>query len=52
VKVTLLGAAASLALWVVLAFVAAVLSGWVHVPLAVGSVLVAKAIIDSEPAGG
>ena len=48
-NVTLLGAVGSLALWVVLAFVAAIHSGWVHVPLAVGAVLIAKGIIDWNP---
>ena len=49
--VTLLMAVASLALWVILAFVAAIPSGWVHVPLALGAVLLAVAIIQSPPRG-
>jgi hypothetical protein len=44
---SLLGAVALLALWVVLAFVAAIPSGWVHIPLALGSVLIVRAIVDS-----
>ena len=34
-----------LILWVVLAFVAAIPSGWVHVLLAVGCILVARGIV-------
>lgn len=34
--------------WVVLAFVAALPSGWVHLPLALGVILVAKGIVDRE----
>jgi len=34
----------SLAAWVVLAFVLAVPSGWVHVPLAAGCVLMARGL--------
>jgi 1,4-dihydroxy-2-naphthoate octaprenyltransferase len=48
--VALLLAAGCLALWVVLAFVMAVPNGWVHLPLAVGAVLIAVAIIQSSPA--
>ena len=48
-----LGAAlAALGLWVVLAFVVAIPSGWVHVPLAIGICLIAIAIIESNPADG
>jgi hypothetical protein len=34
-----------LILWVVLTFAAAIPSGWVHVPLAVGCLLVARGIV-------
>ncbi len=30
--------------WIILAFVLAIPSGWVHLPLALGALLVAKAI--------
>ncbi len=30
--------------WIILAFVLAIPSGWVHLPLALGAVLLAKAI--------
>lgn len=49
-KLTLLGAALSLGLWIVLAFVVPVRNGWVHAALAVGTGLIAKAILDSGPA--
>jgi TRAP-type C4-dicarboxylate transport system permease small subunit len=42
-----LGAVVLLAAWVVLAFVVAVPSGWVHAPLAIGTVLIAMAIVES-----
>ena len=45
-----LGGLAFVALWVVLAFVLAIPSGWVHLPLAVGVVLIATSIIVTEPA--
>jgi hypothetical protein len=45
-----LGGLACIALWVVLAFVLAIPSGWVHLPLAVGVVLMATAIVLTEPA--
>lgn len=50
-RLTLLGAIGSLVLWGVLAFVMAIPSGWAHLPLAVGVVLLAKVIIDTRPAG-
>lgn len=37
-------------LWIVLAFVMAIPSGWVHVPLALGVTCIAVAIIESPPA--
>ncbi|MBI2401396.1 MAG: hypothetical protein HYV20_01380 [Gemmatimonadetes bacterium] len=40
----------SLALWAVLAFAMAIPSGWVHVALAVGVVLVAVAIVEGDDA--
>ena len=48
----LAGAAGCIALWVVLAFVMAIPSGWVHVPFALGICLIAVAIIESRPADG
>lgn len=47
-KLALLGALVSIAAWILLAFVWAFPSGWVHVPLAVGAVLLAVAIIESD----
>lgn len=44
---SLVAAAACIVLWIVLAFVAAIHSGWAHAPLAIGTVLIVKAIIDS-----
>ena len=40
-------AIACLILWVVLAFVVAIPSGWVHLPLAAGTVLLARAVVES-----
>ena len=37
-----------LVLWVVLAFVLAIPSGWVHAPLALGCVLLARAIVGKR----
>ena len=37
-----------LALWVTLAFVLAIPSGWVHIPLIPGVLLIVKAIVDSD----
>ena len=48
--VAILIAAGCFALWIVLAFVVAIPSGWVHLPLALGAVLIAVAIIQSAPA--
>ncbi len=45
----LLGAILSLVVWILLAFVAAVPSGWVHVPLILGVLLVVKTIVEHEP---
>ncbi len=39
-----------LVLWLALAFVWAVPSGWVHVPLAVGTVFLVKGIVDRDRA--
>ena len=38
------------AVWVVLALVMAIPSGWVHVPLALGVTCIAVAIIETPPA--
>ena len=43
-----IGAVVCLALWVTVAFVIAVPSGWVHAPLAVGTVLIAVAIVQGD----
>ena len=40
---------ALIVVWVVLAFVLAIPSGWVHVPLALGVICVAVAIIQTPP---
>jgi len=37
--------------WIVLAFVMAIPSGWVHFPLAAGVTLIAVGIIQLAPAG-
>lgn len=44
-------AAALLVAWVMLAFVVAIPSGWVHLLLAVGATLIAVAIVRTQPAG-
>lgn len=38
----------SLILWAVLALAMAIPSGWVHLPLAVGTVLVAVGIVEAD----
>lgn len=43
------GAVATLALWAVLTFGAKIASGWVHVPLAIGAILAAVAIMRQRP---
>jgi hypothetical protein len=50
-SVSLMLAVVFLALWVALAFVVKIPSGWVHVPLGLGATLVAVAIIESRPSG-
>ena len=45
----LVGAVLSLAGWVLLVFVLATPSGWVHVALVAATLLFAKAIIEAEP---
>lgn len=45
----LLAGLALVLLWVGLAFVAAWPSGWVHLPLAAGVVLIAVGIVRSDP---
>lgn len=44
---SLLAAVVCLAAWVILAFVIALPTGWVHAPLAIGTVLIAAAIVES-----
>jgi hypothetical protein len=43
-----LGASFSILLWMYLLFIAAVPSGWVHLLLAVGVVLVARGIVNEK----
>ncbi len=43
----LIAGVVALAAWVVLAFVMTIPSGWVHLPLAVGAMLIAVAIVLS-----
>lgn len=40
-----------LAVWVILAFVTAIPSGWVHIPLAAGVILIVVAIVRSDREG-
>jgi hypothetical protein len=49
-----LGVAACLALWIVLAFVLALPTGWVHLALVAAVLLAVRAIVagDAERAGG
>lgn len=47
-RLSVVGALASLTLWIFLAFVAAIPAGWVHVPLIAAVVLVAIAIASSR----
>ncbi len=47
-NVTLLGALGSLLLWIVLAFVTAIPSGWVHLLLIAAVLLLAKTIMDDK----
>lgn len=42
---SLLAAVAALALWVVLAFLVRIPSGWVHLPLAVGVLLLVRRVV-------
>ncbi|HWP38888.1 MAG TPA: hypothetical protein VNL18_15185 [Gemmatimonadales bacterium] len=44
----LIGAVVSLVAWIILAFVIPWPSGWAHVPLAVGVVLLVKAIVGPD----
>jgi hypothetical protein len=43
-RLSVVGALASLILWIFLAFVAVIPSGWVHIPLIAAVVLIAIAI--------
>jgi uncharacterized membrane protein len=53
-RLLLLAAVVCLALWIGLAFVWALPSGWVHIPLVVGVLLIVRAIVsaDAERVGG
>jgi TRAP-type C4-dicarboxylate transport system permease small subunit len=42
------GAILCLILWLVLAFALAIPSGWVHLPLAIGCILIARAIVGKR----
>lgn len=42
---TLLAAVAALVLWVVLAFIVHIPSGWVHLPLAAGVLLLVRRVV-------
>lgn len=48
-NLTLLGAVVMLAVWIVLAFVAAIPSGWVHLFYAAATVLLARRILVGAP---
>ena len=48
----LLAAGASLVLWVVLTFLMDLRSGWTHVPLAVGVMLIVIGIMESDERRG
>ena len=47
-RIRVVGAIVSLLLWILLAFVAAIPSGWVHVPLIAAVLLTAMAIIGHD----
>ncbi len=48
-NIAILGAVVLLIFWIVLTFVMAIPSGWVHVPLVVAVLLVVKGIVDVKP---
>ncbi|HEX9705820.1 MAG TPA: hypothetical protein VGA20_11285 [Gemmatimonadales bacterium] len=48
-NLTLLAAVASLALWIVLAFVIALPVGWVHLLYAAGFILLARRVLVGAP---
>jgi hypothetical protein len=50
IDMNLYGVAATLCfvVWVMLAFVLALPTGWVHIPLILGVFLIVKAIVDSK----
>ncbi|MFQ6045295.1 MAG: hypothetical protein ACE5PT_02915 [Gemmatimonadales bacterium] len=50
-SIAAVGAIVCLALWVALAFVVAIPSGWVHVPLAAGVILIVVAIVGGGREG-
>jgi len=49
---SLVGGLALLILWLVLAFVMAIPNGWVHLPLAAGTVLIARGIVEADARRG
>ena len=44
----ILGAVASVLAWILLAFVLAYPTGWVHVPLVIGVLLIVRAIVAAD----
>ncbi len=44
-----IGAALSLVIWIVLTFILALPSGWVHAPLIVAVLLIVRAIVVEKP---
>jgi len=48
-NIAILGTVGLLILWIVLTFVMAIPSGWVHVPLVLATLLLVKGIVDQQP---
>jgi uncharacterized membrane protein len=44
-----IGAIVCLVLWIYLAFIAAIPSGWVHAPLIISVILIARGIVIGKP---
>lgn len=51
-RMAFVSAVISLTVWIVLAFVMTIPSGWVHLFLAIGATLVAVGIVKQPPADG
>ncbi len=47
-NISLIAAIVCVVAWVVLAFVVAIPTGWVHLPLALASVLFAKGVVEAD----